>query len=456
MLLMPREAATVDAAAALARANPFGPAHAAAIEALGLRAPRGPLWTDRTARTELAELLGPLIARLRARALRHDPAQHAMEWPSLDGLAATWLGVAAPEDPSALDLAWLGRSPHADRDALAAIRAARVGSVEAIARAWPGAAPAAQAWRAELWRAAWLGEPFWDIRSSPCVPPVPLVIWGPAGAPRAEVATLIAAADPWRTTDESGPMWRCHLPPLQIENVWATGPGLRFVDRLERASPDVQSALIAQVSLPSDDRPRWVFGATTGADLEQLDFELALRVRGAEIEIPSLPELLEADSLADYVDLVLAVAGVPDRSSRTEQVTGWIHHQVGENYSWPGHLAELARCVRARLLGQPFQQTRLPAWAPKEGLPAAFMAGLSEGGVDATTLLSRYCTWVYRQTGSYVATAARLGIDRRTVRKRIDRKLLARFGEASGEVRDEASPSDRPQRTGRATEMTDP
>ncbi len=39
--------------------------------------------------------------------------------------------------------------------------------------------------------------------------------------------------------------------------------------------------------------------------------------------------------------------------------------------------------------------------------------------MTADELLSRYCTLVYRQTGSYEETARRLGIDRRTVKSKV-------------------------------------
>ncbi len=42
-------------------------------------------------------------------------------------------------------------------------------------------------------------------------------------------------------------------------------------------------------------------------------------------------------------------------------------------------------------------------------------------------MLSRYCTLVYADVGSYQEVARRLGIDRRTVKSRIDAELLLRL-----------------------------
>ncbi len=55
------------------------------------------------------------------------------------------------------------------------------------------------------------------------------------------------------------------------------------------------------------------------------------------------------------------------------------------------------------------------------------LGDLIEGKLSADELLRRYCTLVYAETGSYEATARRLGIDRRTVRAKVDPELLERW-----------------------------
>ncbi|MBV8816843.1 MAG: hypothetical protein JO022_00725 [Acidobacteriaceae bacterium] len=53
------------------------------------------------------------------------------------------------------------------------------------------------------------------------------------------------------------------------------------------------------------------------------------------------------------------------------------------------------------------------------------------GNLTASELLSRYCTLVYSQTGSYEETARRLAIDRRTVKAKVNRKLLDQLATAT-------------------------
>lgn len=49
---------------------------------------------------------------------------------------------------------------------------------------------------------------------------------------------------------------------------------------------------------------------------------------------------------------------------------------------------------------------------------------ITTGTLTADELLGRYCTLVFAQTGSYVETARRLQLDRRTVKSKIDPQFL--------------------------------
>jgi DNA-directed RNA polymerase specialized sigma24 family protein len=70
-----------------------------------------------------------------------------------------------------------------------------------------------------------------------------------------------------------------------------------------------------------------------------------------------------------------------------------------------------------------YSPPRTPAGGAREELAEAVCAGR----LTADALLTRYCTLVYAETESYQETARRLGLDRRTVRARVDRALLARL-----------------------------
>ena len=56
-----------------------------------------------------------------------------------------------------------------------------------------------------------------------------------------------------------------------------------------------------------------------------------------------------------------------------------------------------------------------------------FQSDFRAGRLTAETLLSQYCTLVYSKNGSYEETARRTGLDRRTVKSKIDAGFLARL-----------------------------
>ena len=98
----------------------------------------------------------------------------------------------------------------------------------------------------------------------------------------------------------------------------------------------------------------------------------------------------------------------------------WIEQNLGADYPWPGNYRELEQCVRNVLIRRDYRPSRPAAEDPVE----QFAADLRAGRLTAEQLLSRYCTLVYRQTGSYEETARRLGLDRRTVKSKIDLEFL--------------------------------
>ncbi len=58
--------------------------------------------------------------------------------------------------------------------------------------------------------------------------------------------------------------------------------------------------------------------------------------------------------------------------------------------------------------------------APRESL----LEAVASGRLTADELLVQYCTLVYAQTRNYQETARRLGLDRRTIKSRVDESLL--------------------------------
>jgi DNA-binding NtrC family response regulator len=139
---------------------------------------------------------------------------------------------------------------------------------------------------------------------------------------------------------------------------------------------------------------------------------------------PSLTEQLR-DRPGERRTLVLSiarrVAGDAEAEPVADETERWIEAHLGAAYPWPGNVRELEQCVRNVMI----RGTYAPARAAAPDARARLLESVGSGALSAEDLLRRYCTLVYAQTGSYQETGRRLGLDRRTVREKVDATLLA-------------------------------
>ncbi|HSR53900.1 MAG TPA: sigma 54-interacting transcriptional regulator [Acidobacteriota bacterium] len=167
--------------------------------------------------------------------------------------------------------------------------------------------------------------------------------------------------------------------------------------------------------------------AATNVDLAeaiergQFREDLYFRLCSDRIAMPSLadqlgqePELLE--ELVSY--MARRVAGEASQDLVAQSVS-WIRSNLGDDYPWPGNFRELDQCVRNILIRGRYLPLRLSR-NPREGFQRRF----ESCRLSAEEVLKHYCTLTYSKTGSYSAAARRLSLDRRTVKAKIDPKLL--------------------------------
>ena len=153
--------------------------------------------------------------------------------------------------------------------------------------------------------------------------------------------------------------------------------------------------------------------------------DLYYRLCSDQIEVPTLRERL-TDDPAELDTLVLHLAGrlVGDEAPNLARETrAWIDEHLAADYAWPGNVRELEQCVRNVLVRKRYVPPRRPADSP-HGAGDALAAAVAAGTLSADELLRRYVTLVYSQTGSFDATAKRLGIDWRTVKAKLDPEAL--------------------------------
>jgi DNA-binding NtrC family response regulator len=157
--------------------------------------------------------------------------------------------------------------------------------------------------------------------------------------------------------------------------------------------------------------------------------DLYYRLCADMIETPALQALL-ADAPQELPELLRfiagRVAGDAEADALAAEAEKWITKHLGRDYPWPGNIRELEQCVRNVMIRgeyRPPAAAAEPAASPAEALAAALEAGT----LTAEELLRRYCTLVFSRTGSYQETARRLGIDRRTVKEKVDPGVLAQL-----------------------------
>jgi transcriptional regulator with PAS, ATPase and Fis domain len=153
--------------------------------------------------------------------------------------------------------------------------------------------------------------------------------------------------------------------------------------------------------------------------------DLYYRLCSDQVTTPSLAEQL-ADSPGVLRELVFYMSGRvagPEAEDLAREVMQWIDRNLGAGYEWPGNYRELEQCVKNVLIRRNYRPARAAAEDPVE----AFADEARAGRLTADELLAKYVTIVYSRTGSYEETARRLGLDRRTVKAKVDMKLLGRL-----------------------------
>ncbi|HEX6960454.1 MAG TPA: sigma 54-interacting transcriptional regulator [Lacipirellula sp.] len=143
------------------------------------------------------------------------------------------------------------------------------------------------------------------------------------------------------------------------------------------------------------------------------------RLCADRITTPTLREQLdECPEDLEHLLLVSARRVAPEEAeSLAGEVAAWIHAHLGPKYPWPGNVRELEQCFRNVMIHGSYSPAASQA-ASGESWDSTSRA-IQAGSLTADEVLRRYCHIVYQQCGNYEETARRIGLDWRTVKKKV-------------------------------------
>ncbi len=209
--------------------------------------------------------------------------------------------------------------------------------------------------------------------------------------------------------------------------------GTVFLDEIGDVDPAIQVKLLRVLQARTlqrlgDTKPLRFRGKIMAATNRDLAHEIQAgrfredfyyRLCSDIIATPSLADQLR-ESPEELPNLILFLArrlvGDEEAPALADEVQAWIEKHLGATYPWPGNVRELEQCVRNVLIRGEYRPPAARDGHPAEQLAAA----LRSGALTADQLVARYCALVYAETRSYQETARRLGLDRRTVKSKVD------------------------------------
>jgi transcriptional regulator with GAF, ATPase, and Fis domain len=222
--------------------------------------------------------------------------------------------------------------------------------------------------------------------------------------------------------------------------------GTVFLDEIGEVDPAIQVKLLRvlqtrtfqRLGETEDRRFQGKLIAATNRDLAaeieagRVREDFYYRLCSDLILTPSLTEQL-LESPGELRVLLGAIArraaGEEEAEPLADEAEAWIQQHLGPDYPWPGNVRELEQCVRNILVRGHYRPRRPHAAATTR---SELLQAVLGDALTADELLRRYCILVYAQTGSYLETARRLGLDRRTARTKVDAAWLAELRADAG------------------------
>ncbi len=216
--------------------------------------------------------------------------------------------------------------------------------------------------------------------------------------------------------------------------------GSVFLDELGEMDLAIQVKLLRVIetrrfSAVGDTAAREFQGKLIAATNRELPAEIRAGRFREDLYYRLCADLIRTPSLADQIrdspqvlhELVhyMTRRTVGDEAERClPEVEQWIEKHLPADYAWPGNYRELEQCVRNVIIRGSYQPLAQAAVAQEDGFFTRYRAG----ELSADELLAHYAARVYRLTGSYEEAARRMGLDRRTVKAKVELYLETETG----------------------------
>ncbi len=138
------------------------------------------------------------------------------------------------------------------------------------------------------------------------------------------------------------------------------------------------------------------------------------------ITVPPLRQRLEEDpeELAGLVAHVIRRLVGEESPELVELVRDVLAKALPPRYPWPGNVRELEQAARRILLTKDYEGQTADA---ASRVPERLLRGIEDGSLSASQLLSAYSKLLFEKLGTYSEVSRRTGLDRRTVKKHVER-----------------------------------
>ncbi len=210
--------------------------------------------------------------------------------------------------------------------------------------------------------------------------------------------------------------------------------GTVFLDEIGELDPAMQVKLLRVIQNRTfqrlgDTTPRRFEGKLIAATNRDLAAEIRAgrfredffyRLCGDVVSTPALHEQI-AGSEKELTHLVRFISARVAGEEEAEELTRQVVNAIDRDHRWPGNFRELEQCVRSVMLRGSYEPASM---ATNSDARERIAGGMLSGSFSADDLLRNYCTLLYARTRNYSQVAEKLGVDRRTVRAKVDVDLL--------------------------------